>query len=626
MFTAYAANGGDGVERESTGTASWSAADLAVHALIAALGALQLLLTRRLPDFYLGDVAYFDLARSIVEHGTYARNFRPETMVPPGFPLMLAGIWAIAGGGYTILLRAVMVSGTLGFMASYELLRRQQGRAVAAVVCLLLYSSPLLFSSEAILSPGMPYLLASTSFLLLALYLERQGGSAGARAAIGLLLALLLIASVMIRSEGLALVGGLGIYLVVSWWNDRRSGASRLWVFVPALVLCIAAQGLWTFWAGKRETSEWPLAGFPGAYLSQLWVKDGHYPELGVATLADFSARIETNLIERTGALASLLLRKEYLAFGWFSPLITVPVLLILLGWGWSVWRTAGRTQDWYFAIHEAMFLVWPWKTEIRFVAPIAPLACLYLCRGVTALRHLVPHAPRWMGGAGLLLGLVLGVDAATRGVGAGSLQPTLALLFWGATAAISLWILATGSTRPPAALASLARAALPASAPSLARAAAWIPFAALFGLGIALQINVGRDLLELETTTRSLQADVEAAAWIQSHTPDRTVVMARQFELVSHYSGRKVVWFPPLRDAEVLWAGIRRHGVEFVIVTDSTGGGYFLPPERDCFSPLLAAHPEAFRLAERRPGFSVYEVRGYSERTRLELAAPERR
>src|SRR6266851_3157276 len=47
--------------------------------------------------------------------------------------------------GRAVLIRSMAVFATMGFIASYELLRRVQGRAVAAASCLLLGSSPIIF-------------------------------------------------------------------------------------------------------------------------------------------------------------------------------------------------------------------------------------------------------------------------------------------------------------------------------------------------------------------------------------------------------------------------------------------------------------------------------------------------
>ena len=119
-------------------TQSLTAADLGVYGLLLGLGALQFCLYQRSDDFFVGDVSYFELARSIVEKGSYGFNFKPETMLPPGFPMILALLCVTVSCSRAVLIRSMAVFATMGFIASYELLRRVQGRAVAAASCLLL--------------------------------------------------------------------------------------------------------------------------------------------------------------------------------------------------------------------------------------------------------------------------------------------------------------------------------------------------------------------------------------------------------------------------------------------------------------------------------------------------------
>jgi len=37
---------------------------------------------------------------------------------------------------------------------------------------------------------------------------------------------------------------------------------------------------------------------------------------------------------------------------------------------------------EWYFAGYELIYLLWPWTMELRFLLPIAPLACFYIWQG----------------------------------------------------------------------------------------------------------------------------------------------------------------------------------------------------------------------------------------------------
>jgi hypothetical protein len=131
---------------------------------------------------------------------------------------------------------------------------------------------------------------------------------------------------------------------------------------------------------------------------------------------------------------------------------------------------------------------------------------------------------------------------------------------------------------------------------------------AILVGAGIASQVSAGRENLAFDVTTRSAYPDIAAGRWIRAHTATTAVVMARQVDVVYHYSGRKVVWFPPVSDPQVLMDGIRRHKVEFVIV-NRREDTYWFPPDQDCFEPLFSAYPKTFRLVHEEPRLRIFQI-----------------
>jgi hypothetical protein len=587
--------------------------DVLVYGLILGLGALQLGLSLRADDFFRGDTAYFELARSLAEGGYYGFNFRPQTLIPPGLPVIMALLCVLGACRYVVFLHSMAVFATMGLIVSYELLRREHGRAVAAGVCLLLGSSPIFFAfSTQMVFSDMPYLFTSMLTLLLATRLD-SATSVRARVVLGPLCGLLLVSSLLIRSAGITLVTGLVAWLAASWLTDRQVARRRTSTFLPLVVVGIVVQIAWMSWVATHEVVDWPLGGYPRSYVAQLSVKSGNYPELGAASLGDIPSRMSQHGVDRAAALVALLTRKDYINPSWSSPLIIGPVVLILIGVGRSLWRGGGSLPAWYFIGHEAMYLLWPWDFEIRFFLPVAPLAGLYLWRGGEALLGLAARKPRAVvaGTAG-----VATVLAAYAGVVAGQsagVQLRLAVVFWAVLALVCIGVASIDSDQRRALLSRLLareRTALfkrQGSLPAV-RAFGWVTVAGLVGLGIVQQVGIGRDNLSFDITKESWYADIEAAKWIDAHTATSTVVMARQVDAVYHYARRKVVWFPPLSDPQRLMEGIQRHRVEFVIVhrRETT---YWWPPEEICFEALSRAYPEAFRLVHEGPRFSIFEA-----------------
>lgn len=257
----------------------FSRADLVACIFIVCVGALPFFLYEKAPDFLHEEVNYVELAKSLLNEHSYVNDFVSERVQPPGLPVILAGICATLGCAHDTLVRAMPVFLTLGLLASYEVIRRQRGRLVAAGSCLLVASSPAVFVFvSTVLWPSYPYSFVSMLVLLLAPKLEAQA-SVARRVLMAALLAFLLVAAIMIQSAGIALIGALLGWAAISFLGGGPGARSRFQIVVPAILLALLVQTLWL----RRGSgpAEWPLPGYPQSYLSQLKVKNGNYPELG---------------------------------------------------------------------------------------------------------------------------------------------------------------------------------------------------------------------------------------------------------------------------------------------------------------------------------------------------------
>src|SRR5262245_57292025 len=108
--------------QQSNARKSITATDIMMCGLLVGLGVLHFGMSPNRGDFVNGDVLYLDLARSLIEKSYYGTNFTPETLVPPGFPMILASLCVTVGCTYVIIIRSLVIFMTLGFIASYELL------------------------------------------------------------------------------------------------------------------------------------------------------------------------------------------------------------------------------------------------------------------------------------------------------------------------------------------------------------------------------------------------------------------------------------------------------------------------------------------------------------------------
>jgi len=583
--------------------------DVLVYLLILGFGALSIALVQRGADYYNGDTTYLELARAIVRTGSYGFNFRAETMLPPGFPVILAILSALLGSSHETLVRSMPVFAVLGIVATYELLRKEHGRGVAAAIALLIASSPILFKfSTVLVFSDLPYFCTSMFGLLLAARLDAARNRwLLVQAACGLLL----VGSLLIRSSGIALFGGLFAWLIVSAFVDRSNARIRLIKFAPLLIAGLLTQGLLMQWDRHRERRpEWPIAGYPQSYLSQLMIKNGNNPESGTASLANVPARIAQNAVDRSDELIELVSRKGCCRERrWFAPWVIAPILLVLVGLGASVWKDGGRPYDWYFAGHETIYLLWPWNFETRFFLPVAPLACLYLWRGGVALMGWAAHKPRAAAAWCLATAALCGTSALVSAPDSGDGRIKLALLIWTiiAAAAAAIWF----GDRATASVQRCVRAALvPGGLGTMLRAGAACAVIALVAIGLIMEVRVGLDNVAFDVTRDPHYPQIEAAKWLKLHTPEDSVAMARQVDVVYHYAERRIVWFPPTADLSLLMAGITKYHVQYIVVQDAEGeNSYWQPPEQDTFDRLLAVQPGRFQLVQHVARGRIFEV-----------------
>jgi hypothetical protein len=253
------------------------------------------------------------------------------------------------------------------------------------------------------------------------------------------------------------------------------------------------------------------------------------------------------------------------------------------------------------------MCLLWPWYGDKRFFLVVVPLAFLYLWRGGKVVVSLASERPRTLGLIAFPLSALFALYARAWGWRSGS------AIFWEITTMVAAWMVWTGSYKPPVVFA-LFRARLEMLASgwrrslNVPRLAGAVVIAALVIEGLDEELALGRENLAFDITTNSNYADVLAGKWIKANSTSTAVVMARQLDVVYHYSRRKVIWFPPSSDPQLLMEGIRKYKVEFVIVSDRHQYSYWLPPESVGFESLLRSYPSAFRPAHEESRFAVFK------------------
>jgi len=600
-------------------------ADLIVFVLIAVLGTSAVLLHQRTADFLGEDVFYADAAKSLLHNGFYGVNGNPETTQPPGLAGILAVLFAMFGYSNAICVGAMAVFETLGFLAAYELLRRRTSRLVAATICIILLSSPVYFSwATRLVYPCFPYFFTTMIALLAG---EEYDKAATARLKIvwGTALTAAVAASLLIATGTIALLGAMVAVVVLTTFQDRRLARIRLQKFLPVLLVGIAVQGMWMH--RRPAPLEWSLPGYPASYLQQLKVKSGNYPELGMARWSDIPERVTTNLLTQSDILIKLVLRHGIKRTN--VAVVIVPVLLIAIGWAYSVWKTRGmKLVDWYFAGYELIYLLWPWTMEDRFLIPVAPFACFYMWQGVKGAIFASKAKPRVVGIIWFPAAFLLTISSAHwifthRASVKSALPDALLIPIWLISAGCAFWMAYTGQSILSMEAFSRVRRWLKqplgrwrVGPLCLIRYAGYLLVMGVVLIGIGIEIQIARENLSItdldnaeKTGIDEISApEVEAGVWLRSHTPADSVVMARQLPTVHHYAERKLVWFAPISDPGALLEGIVKHDVDYVVVVKHDYP-YYLPDDDYCFDRLLVAHAGNFRLVLQKANLRIFRV-----------------
>lgn len=594
-------------DRSHQSPAPWTTFDSAACLAILALGALQFALVRRSPD-YLWDTNYFELFESVLNHTSYGFNGVPMTQLPPGFPYLLAFLSKVIGTSYVSMLRVVTVSGTMALITSYLLLRSQQGRGMAAICCLLLGSSQDLFQfTTSLVFADMTFFFATMLLIYVAIGLDETDHWNIKYKVAWVLWGALLVGTVLLKSAGIAMLGALVSWMTVSWFKNPEKGKRLLKFCLPAVIAGMLAAGGWMSWAARHQYHEWNVPGYHENYVAQLRLKSDNDPELGMATFKDVIVRPIKNAGDPAVAMV-LLFTHKVIKSAWYSAITAIPLILILLGLGYS-FRNGGGLLEWYFVIYEAMILFWPWNFELRFLFPVAPVAFLYAWRGGWLVCRLARDRPRLLGVSGLSLATVGCLCSVIWGLRVDHPRVQYCVELWAVIGAISIGVLFSPPGwaerftnllgRPISSRWSVTRLqALGATA---------VVCVLLFGL--PYQIKTGRENLDPDLTKDNFNYPVvEAAEWIKSNSEPSTVVMARKDDMIYYYSQRRVIWFPPTHNTALLMEGIKRYNVRYVVVQNGNDS-YWAPSAEDCFQALYQAYPGAFRLAHAGPHNEVYEV-----------------
>ena len=543
-------------------------------------------------QFLTGDpTQYLGVAESLVSGHGYTFMGRPHTTYPPGLPLLLAPFVALAGRDVVLMQAVVAVFASLSLVAIRAFLQAYGARVELIIVALVALSFTFFSLATALIRSELPYLAASALALRLAWTAPTRVRPSWALGGLGVLTA----ATALLRTIGVA----LPVAFLVAWVHRRMRRCPRTWTDRALLVgggAGLLAAACWFAWTTQGQES----------YLDLLRLEDPHQPDLGAATLASMLARIPASLAIQITHLAELATGLPWLLPTWVSP-VTVILAALLAGGLWKELRSPNPVLGWYVAGYGVILLAWPFDEGARFVFPIFPFLILMVWRGWTwifdragAEKAAAPvavagtHRSVWLATVAVALGFLGVILLRVVPFPLGSRQGWAIVAAWATLGIVGLYCWRTGS---------------PLRAPAWLRRAPVLLLAAFAMLNLVRVVpRAASHLQGRDTRPVPLEAAVE---WLRQHAATGDIVLAHSAPTVHFHTGLTTAFLPITRDPRRLTGALRASQASYLLINDPPKDPYYLPTEVERFAILeRAAGSEAFELAHRFPGGSIYRVR----------------
>jgi 4-amino-4-deoxy-L-arabinose transferase-like glycosyltransferase len=324
----------------------------------------------RLPSTIGDNAEFMILARSIASGNGFRYinhpDNRPATKDPVGFPAMLAGWIKIFGASVVSMKVCVLVCYVVTAGLTFLLGKRLIGWSYAMLASLMVALSATTAEYYHQVLSDIPYMM----FSLVAIYLLVSGYRRRSYLVAGLAVC---IWAFVVRSAGASLVFAACVFLFL---RGRKREA-------------VAALGITALIAVLWSLRNYSMTGEGSRYMQVLLSANPYDPDQGRLTLAGLVHRGLMNAGGYLGGLLPVTLLPTLIrpvppgGAGGLNILVSLLVMILVLIGGYDL-RRRGLLVNIYLLAYFAVYLVWPevWKSE-RFMVPIAPLAAIYLIRGL---------------------------------------------------------------------------------------------------------------------------------------------------------------------------------------------------------------------------------------------------
>ena len=347
-----------------------------VVALLAAYAVLAWLGRRPIGLGSSDELAYLALSRSI-EAGTYRELFQVgapwHVQYPPAYPAWLFVVRHATGERIGLIPAVNIALVVISLVVFLLCVRRFLGAWLAIALLAVLVPNPSLLADGGTMLSEAFFLLLSTGALAAALAADRASGESRARR-VHVAIALALLAF-LTRSVGLALVGGIGVWLL------RARVRRELLIYSISSLLVVGA------WFGYTALA--PRSVLVSSY-GQQFTSD--LPSHRPSAVATFAQRVVSNARAYAASMLHTELSLPAVQGTYLDDIIWLAALVLGMAIGvallWNAWRASAA----YLVFYALLLLAWTWPMD-RYLSPVVPLALFTIVIGMQ--RVLTWFSPR---------------------------------------------------------------------------------------------------------------------------------------------------------------------------------------------------------------------------------------
>jgi 4-amino-4-deoxy-L-arabinose transferase-like glycosyltransferase len=523
--------------------------------------------------------SYVVLAESLAQGKGYVAGHYPtpypHTLHPFLFPVILAGVYTLAGMN-VLAFKAVSVVLAIAALVLFILLFKERIHAPFLAWAVLIWGLNPHFVdySHQILS-DVPFIAAVLASLI---FVERYRREENAVSLSLALCIILLTCTFYFRIVGGLLLASSALYIALEGRN-RRAFVKSLVLFIPCALL------MSLFFLRNRL-----LVNVPGNE-RVFFLKDPFNPEAGFIGLSDLFQRVADNFSTHLGSFSLWVVGNDIFTRNAGFILIS---LVIALGFIFYLLRER-RAAEYFFIIYFIAILFWV-TSDKRYVLPLLPLCILYFLTGFKVLAEFV--AGRLRRRSIRVLMVLLSIALLLVGFLHKSANPELfgryspKYLLFLIVIAVGLVVLNVtallGRER-------IARACLLA--------------------GCAGVLLLSNGILAAEYARFSHSEDfykpaekeyVAAARWIRQNTEEDALILCDMPPVMYLLSERKTIDVLMTSDAEKIRKRLRDHGVDYVFMDDLAGPTV----SRRYLRPFIEKERELFQLQQSFGGSRLFEVK----------------